>query len=280
MNDFAREINTKAFEERWILNSRLKDRFRYNFEIARKNFLQVLKKTKTSLSNKKVLDIGFGSGLIMFVFDKSCKLFGTEFSEHAIKTCSDFAKKRGYKDFEFIIPEQSEILPYQSDFFDVVTASHVVEHVEKDKLLISEIFRVLKPGGIMCIICPIDNKNDSVKLNEETLMNPLFLEKKHYHVRNYNKEAFVERFSHLDNNKLQIEYLNFDSEIWDWKVSLDPFRKKISNNFFGKILNQIIRILINVPLSLLPYKFLNYLNKFLAKKSYQPRQCTIAIRKL
>mgnify|MGYP004355008267 FL=1 len=45
-NNFARTINTDAFEERWKKNSRLKDRFRYNFEAARKNLIYSLKKNR------------------------------------------------------------------------------------------------------------------------------------------------------------------------------------------------------------------------------------------
>lgn len=47
-------------------------------------------------------------------------------------------------------------LPYSNDVFDAVYNSHVLEHLAKDKgeNLISEIFRILKNGGICRIVVP------------------------------------------------------------------------------------------------------------------------------
>ena len=47
-------------------------------------------------------------------------------------------------------------LPYPNDVFDAVYNSHVLEHLAKDKgeNLISEIFRILKNGGICRIVVP------------------------------------------------------------------------------------------------------------------------------
>jgi SAM-dependent methyltransferase len=42
-------------------------------------------------------------------------------------------------------------LPFEEGFFDVVTANHVIEHVRRTDLFVSEIRRVLAPGGIACI---------------------------------------------------------------------------------------------------------------------------------
>ncbi len=188
--NFAREINTSSFDQRWKENNRIKDRLRYNFECARKDFLFALKKTGMSKKNQKVLDVGFGSGLMMFNFHKSCELFGTEFSEYGISTCLKVANRKNYKKCELIIPEESEVLPYDDNSFDIIVASHVVEHVEKDRLFLSEMYRCLKKDGIMYIICPIDNITTSHLLSEDELMNPLYIERKHWHVRNIMKYLY------------------------------------------------------------------------------------------
>jgi SAM-dependent methyltransferase len=42
-------------------------------------------------------------------------------------------------------------LPFEDASFDVITANHVIEHVRRTDLFVSEIRRVLAPGGLACI---------------------------------------------------------------------------------------------------------------------------------
>ena len=46
--------------------------------------------------------------------------------------------------------------PYPSNYFDVVYHSHVLEHIPKEKAFdfLRECLRVLKPGGVLRIVCP------------------------------------------------------------------------------------------------------------------------------
>lgn len=45
-------------------------------------------------------------------------------------------------------------LPFADDFFDVVICSEVLEHIEDDKTAVSELLRVLKPGGDLVVSVP------------------------------------------------------------------------------------------------------------------------------
>jgi len=46
------------------------------------------------------------------------------------------------------------MLPFPDDFFDIVICSEVMEHVPDEKKAVSEIVRVLKPGGEMAASVP------------------------------------------------------------------------------------------------------------------------------
>ena len=46
-------------------------------------------------------------------------------------------------------------LPFPEQTYDFVFASHVLEHIKEDALAISEIRRILKPGGIAVLPVPI-----------------------------------------------------------------------------------------------------------------------------
>ena len=47
-------------------------------------------------------------------------------------------------------------MPFEDNEFDVVICNHVLEHVEDDKIAMSEILRVLKKGGFALMHVPID----------------------------------------------------------------------------------------------------------------------------
>src|SRR5438874_1803033 len=48
----------------------------------------------------------------------------------------------------------NESLPFEDETFDVIMASHVIEHVNDQLGLMKEIFRTLKVGGLVYIECP------------------------------------------------------------------------------------------------------------------------------
>lgn len=48
----------------------------------------------------------------------------------------------------------AEFIPYPNDAFDMVLSHEVIEHVDDDRLALSEMARVLKPGGRAIIFCP------------------------------------------------------------------------------------------------------------------------------
>jgi SAM-dependent methyltransferase len=54
-------------------------------------------------------------------------------------------------------------LPLPAESYDVVYASHVLEHVPDDRKAVSEIYRVLKPGGMAILPVPINPNGKTVE---------------------------------------------------------------------------------------------------------------------
>ena len=83
-------------------------------------------------------------------------------------------------------------LPFEDNSFDIVFCNHVLEHIEDDKKAMSELYRVLKPGGMGIFQIPQDltlkttYEDFSITSKEER--------KKHFgqydHVRIYGKDYF------------------------------------------------------------------------------------------
>jgi len=67
-------------------------------------------------------------------------------------------------------------IPFESNTFDVAFCNHVMEHVDDDILAMSEIHRVLKPGGWAIIQSPIDTSLETT-YEDKSITNPLEREK-------------------------------------------------------------------------------------------------------
>lgn len=96
---------------------------------------------------QKLLDIGCGRGEFLGGFiDCGVQGHGVDRSRSAEKYCPDADLRTA--DLE------KEPLPYEDNFFDVIYSKSVIEHFYYPERLIQEIYRVLKPGGIVITLCP------------------------------------------------------------------------------------------------------------------------------
>ncbi len=58
------------------------------------------------------------------------------------------AKKRGIKPFNL---DLNKPLPFKNDFFDIIQANQIIEHLHDTDTFSEEIYRILKPGGYLVI---------------------------------------------------------------------------------------------------------------------------------
>jgi ubiquinone/menaquinone biosynthesis C-methylase UbiE len=50
--------------------------------------------------------------------------------------------------------------------FDLVICSHILEHVKSDRQAIGELFRVIKPGGLVLLPVPVDWNSEVTEEHE------------------------------------------------------------------------------------------------------------------
>lgn len=97
-----------------------------------------------------VVDLGSGAGNDCFVARHetgfSGKVIGIDFSEAMIEKARMNAEKLGFNNVEFRYGD-IEQMPLSNSVADVVVSNCVLNLVPNKKAVISEIFRVLKPGG-------------------------------------------------------------------------------------------------------------------------------------
>jgi len=95
----------------------------------------------------KMLDIGCGNGhLIKRLMKMGWNVEGMDFDPVAVEYCKSLGLNAKAGDFFE--------LNYPSDYYDAVTLSHVIEHVPNPAKTLTEIFRILKPGGKVVMATP------------------------------------------------------------------------------------------------------------------------------
>ena len=95
----------------------------------------------------KVLDVGCGGGLACeFLAKLGANVSGIDLSINSIKAAQEHAKNSNLEiNYQCGVAEN---LPYNENTFDIVLCFDVLEHVADLKIVISEIYRVLKKDGI------------------------------------------------------------------------------------------------------------------------------------
>ncbi len=81
-------------------------------------------------------------------------------------------------------------IPFEDQSFDVVMANHLLEHVDDDKQVMAECFRILKNGGWAIFQVPIDYSNADT-LEDKTITDPEERERLYWqrdHVRLYGRD--------------------------------------------------------------------------------------------
>lgn len=97
----------------------------------------------------KILDVGCGGGFTCeFLAARNAQVFGIDQSQ----VCIEAAKKHAaFSQLNIDYQHSfSKALPYPNNFFDTVICVDVLEHVADLKQTVTEIYRVLKPGGLFC----------------------------------------------------------------------------------------------------------------------------------
>lgn len=107
----------------------------------------------TSLHGKKILDAGCGPGTYgLMLAQQGNEVNGLEISPRSVEVANERAKQKGVN-FTAQVGDL-EKLPFPDNTFDVCFCGWVLHHFPDINIAVSELVRVLKPGGIIALAEP------------------------------------------------------------------------------------------------------------------------------
>lgn len=117
-------------------------------QIVRNTELQLLMEYLNPCSGETILDAGCGTGIFTTDFlEKDPLIVGVDISSKMLEVAT--AKSKGYK----FLPVKGSILdlPFLDNYFDKVISNTAIEFIADGGKALSELYRVVKPGGTLII---------------------------------------------------------------------------------------------------------------------------------
>ena len=179
---------------------------------ARKT-LAVLEDYLSYTSNLTLLDIGSSTGIMTNEYaDYFQSVVGIDIDVKAVNFANQKFKKNNIRFVNLPIEETD----FKEESFDVITCSHIYEHVPSDRLLMDNIYKLLKPGGI-CYFAA-GNRYKII----ETLYNLPFLSYFPKKIANFYIRIFTKHKEYYENLKSlrQLKKLVSSFEIVDYTLKI------------------------------------------------------------
>lgn len=165
--NFILKTNNKIQKNKpWIGNlfSNLYDMIMHKFLFPHKlnadikKHYQIMIKELAVYKNKMILDIACGSGDSVNFINNTNHYYGIDISKNLIKKA---IKKFNYNNFvnPMLYLASADNLPFNDSIFDLCLCILAFNFFENQRLVINEIMRVLKSGGLLLCCVPIPEKN-------------------------------------------------------------------------------------------------------------------------
>lgn len=149
---------------------------------------------------EKILDAGSGFGQYTYRMSRlfpNAEILALDLKQEQVDDCNRFFKEIGNNKVRF---ETADLIQLnKADEFELVLCVDVMEHIEEDEKVFSNLYKAMKPGGWLLISTPSDRGGSDVKHEGESS----FIEE---HVRDGYNAGDIENklrkagFSHVEVN--------------------------------------------------------------------------------
>jgi ubiquinone/menaquinone biosynthesis C-methylase UbiE len=153
---------------------------------------KVLPAVLREIKGEMILDIGSGFGTLTLQIAKNnpdSKIYGIDIHDSLTGQAQMNAEILGVPNLEFKTGSVYS-LPFENDFVDAATCFFMLHHLEDLKLALIEIKRVLKKGGILTAVEPLEHQHHHGPQLSEIEWEELF-EEVGFYVETQNHEGAI-----------------------------------------------------------------------------------------
>lgn len=162
---------------------------------------------KYSLKSGVILDVGVGMGRLMSSIESK------NIEKHGVDISLNYLRYASKKDITISLA-LAESLPYEDESFDMIVCTDVLEHVLDLNIVLREIIRCLKKGGILIIRVPY--KEDIGKYLQPSCKYD------YVHLRNFDEHNLTSVLSKIFNlSVLEYQLAGRNNEYYRFKYFLD-----------------------------------------------------------
>lgn len=104
----------------------------------------------------KILDLGCGDGFYLYLLSNlsiRLKLTGLDYDEIVLRNAKKNLRTKKVK----LVLRSAIKTPFKDDLFDKAIMTEVLEHIEEDKEALREVYRIIRPGGLLVLTVPSYN---------------------------------------------------------------------------------------------------------------------------
>lgn len=105
---------------------------------------------------QRVFELGFGTGSLLLRFDTTSTLHGSEISPSAVQALSGDPRIASYAEGNFKLAQANGNPTFPGTDYDLVIASHVLEHVPDDRQCLELLCAHTRPGGYGLFFLPLE----------------------------------------------------------------------------------------------------------------------------
>lgn len=182
-----------------------------------------------SNADVRVLDAGCGDGFYLTHLSRfnKVKAFGIDYNPLRIKRAKD--KGGGFS----LVNGNLSSISVKDNAFDIVLLNHVLEHIENDRGVLLEIYRILKTGGILIVGVP--NEGCFIAQIRNNILQRSIL-KETDHVNFYTEKNIKAKLNTLGFKMLKVRRESFFCPIVQMNELLSSYRYGLKLlHFLGRI---------------------------------------------
>jgi len=244
------------YADRYRVFRGLYDFLRYDGRYRVRLMEELFHRFDIPFERQRVYELGFGSGTLLLRFDTSSSLHGAELSDGAIAALSADPRVRSYAEARFVRAAPDGMPSFPASDYDVVLASHVLEHVPDDRAALQALHAHTRPLGYALLFVPLERPRHNPD-----------------HARTYTKAGFTRLVRSVGFEPVHVaenfRYASHFVQVLNW-----PSRARIP------VLGILVEAVKSLLLALPPTGFVRLVEEPLARLHVAPCQLVVLARRV